>query len=1129
MRTKGMQRRLASLLSFVMLLGSLFNPEALPVYAVDAEDVLSGEEYSGEGTTELEMPETVSEDESAGEVEQCMSLKDLAEEYTVTDVLQGQEYKIIYVSENGVSLRKDNEEQLEDFGNDRVFVGEDGQLVQTFEKGSEDTLAPMIYYKDGYSTRRASRWKVFYIESIYIPGYWDEYYDEYVYEHWEYVTRTRTLSANTAVKTLERYASGGIIRLYPNWESVEELSLDFHSNLDPDEVKSITVKHADDNFSVPGNRDQRLEYSNDGFMVVSWNTAPDGSGEDTIYRHTDIHTEELFDIATVDEGTWNLSLYGQWEVVRYGISFDPNSEMLSQRAEQADDEAVIVNEAEQEKTYFAWNQNVSVNAYTADHFDYEMTGWAFTADAEEAVISVDDLSSMSAEDVFLLKEASPVADDEEDFTLYAFWDYHKYNISYRGIRVLSVNAVSGEETISSDTASVKTPMVLSGISEYELERIAAERGVFLDEDLAEYEILGVEETPAISMNLPTAYNIGEELVLPGPDDINAGNTDPEFSKDYDFICWTKNKWRRQDVRSLGKNGDIHDGDVLLYAVYIPKNMTASVNEGQHAVTNEFKAIQVNTPNLLDASDYAVINLVGNNAHADMLSVTFDNGKKETDYFELCVVDSTKAALGQGYATIGIRLKDSVSADKINEARKKNNLILLVRGVNDPIGSEQKVKLKLRTYYNYPKFKLNRSEVKINPDLVGESGSAEIFLTEVSGSLVNNLLYGSWELDYVDASKKNVSKDVILSVTGSNTIRMVVSKVTEAKGYIRLRNCNWIDDAYTYISLKILTDKKLAMNLSTDKVILNNAYDTEEEFISVSYAGGMTMDASKLKLTTDKKWPEKGLTASIEEGMIRIRGAKNVKKGSYKLKVSCEGMKDKKIVVSVMNTKPEKALKFVVSGKADAVFGGQVFLKPVITGFSGQISSVRVVKESNILSKENPELKRYEAEWNGNYVVLSATDDYLPYSKKLTETIEITLSTGRKLTAGVTIKPTKGLFVLSALNVVLSGNSVTTPVMATYTWKFYYGPNTFEKRVVSFDMTKPEVNKVIKLGDKKGELTGLSKKGVYSGSYENGIITLTLDPSYKADKKKTFDIKVPAVWSVTGNSYNARFKLTIPQQ
>ena len=1113
MKHKGLQRKLSSLLCLIMLTGSLFTPADQFVYAADAEET----DAAGSASEDVSAPEEQPERQQPEE-EQRVSLKDLAEEYTVPDKAQGEEFKIIYVLENGAVLREDYEKKLESFGNERASVSVDGQLIQTFEKGSEDTLAPLVYHKDGYITERSRRWKLTYTYTDWVPVY-DACSITII--RYDPVTRTatQTFPVGTAVKTLEGYAENGVIRLYPNWEAVNELQLDFHSNLENDEVKSITVKQSDEYFRVPGNRDERLGFKNDGFMVVSWNTAADGSGEDTLQRHTEVYMDDLFDIAKVNGGKRTVTLYGQWDTLRYGISFDRNVAQLEDRARQALEEGVSVNEEQYEKQYYSWDQSVSVNAYTANQSDYEMKGWAFTPDATEAAISANALSGLTAEEVFLLKEESPAADDEEDMSLYAFWGYHDYVINYRGIRVLSANTAPGNAAADNEFSAYG----LSLLSERELESLAATRGVFINDAVA-YEILGEEEIDGFYA-LPESYNIGETTILPGADVIDQGLTDPEFTEKYDFICWTKNKWMRRDVASLGKNGDIHDGDVTLYAVYSPKQMTASVNEGQHAAVKEFKAVQVNTPNLLNRSDYAVIRLEGETVHADMLSVSFNNGSRETDYYELCAVDSTKAKLGQGYATIGIRLKDGVSADQIKAVSKASKLELKVRGINDPEGTEQTISLVLKTNYKLPKFSADVKSLTIYKELLEKDGRAEFFLRDKKGSLVTDLLDGKWELDFVDSAKKTVIEDVKLSLDGENVIKLTASKAT--KGYIRIRNTNWIDGAYSYVPLTIKEGgKKAGLALSATKVTLNNAYDTEEAYVTVKLAGGMRLTVSGLSVTPDKKWPEKGLSVSCNDDVICISGAKDVKKGSYKLIVSAEGTKSKTLTVKVADVKADKALKYSVKGKADAVYGGQLFLTPKITGFSGEICSARVVKESVSLDKLDPSLMRYEAYWNGKNVVLSATDDFRPLAKKMDVSVELSLSTGRTLTADVTIKPTLGKFNLKVLDAVVSGNTVSTPVMASYTWNFYYVPNGHEKRVSDFDLTDPLINELIKIGDKNGKVDGISKAGVISGSYKDGLVTLSLDPGFKADKQQKLKLSLPAVWSVDGKSYKAGFNVTI---
>ena len=108
MKHKKLQRKLSSLLCLIMLTGSLFTPADQPVYAADAEETDAAESASEDVSAPEEQPEKQQPEE-----EQRVSLKDLAGEYTVPEMLRGEEYKIIYVLENGAVLREDYEKKLE--------------------------------------------------------------------------------------------------------------------------------------------------------------------------------------------------------------------------------------------------------------------------------------------------------------------------------------------------------------------------------------------------------------------------------------------------------------------------------------------------------------------------------------------------------------------------------------------------------------------------------------------------------------------------------------------------------------------------------------------------------------------------------------------------------------------------------------------------------------------------------------------------------------------------------------------------------------------------------------------------------------------------------------------------------
>lgn len=977
----------------------------------------SDAEPAAEAAEELSVAQ---EDEA--EEEQSFRLKDLAEAYSAPE---GEEngYKIIYAvnATDDVTVSKYAEKRIAAAENENIKLVNDGtltQVVQSFSKGSEDSLAPFVYLKKGYAFSKRDTWKLTYTytESVYVEdGYWS--YDNSGEGSWlptgegHYENQTKNVEYTFAYdatvsdvlsKLGTHIPDDGKIHLYPNWKKSAPLGFDLQGDSEYREVVDVSEVY---NF-------------NDEMEIGGYLTT------DPIELEAPVGEPEGF------------SFVG-WKY-RFG--------------EGAVQEAVLVDT----KT-----------------------------DEEGKVVE------LAQEDV---RWTIPTGSHKEKLTVYANWEPYHYSISYVGIKV------KAEELPGADTAF---------------------------EELA----FGDEEVPDLTA-LPDYYTAVTNTVLPSAEEINKGVLDPDFSKDNVFLCWSKSRKFNKTVRSLGRGGEVKSGDVTLYVIFTSKYPTPQLEAPEEAEAKSFKAVQINTPNLLNRGEYAVVELIGADVSADADTAVLS--EEAAKYFELCDVDDRWAQLAQGYATIGIRLKSDADLAAAQEAIKLKKISLKVQSElhetdekGEPLYTEVSVKLRLKL--TIPRYKLDSAKSVLYTALLGE-GEDKVpgffFIKEKNGALDPEAAGDNWVAELVTKNGKSYvavpETDARVEVDKDNNI--VVSAYKGMKGFIRLRNSGWLEGAYSYCPYVIKENAKApALAFSQKKLTLNNGHEDEKAYGTVSYKGGMFLDPSLLSL--DASALPEGITANLYEDVVTVKGAKDVKPGTYRLSVSCEGVKKPVVIkVKVEKTKAEKAVKISVKGKLDAVMGGSLYLKPTLKGFGGIITDIRVKAEEG-------KPAAFETEWNGSSAELYTNENFAATTDKISIPMEVVLNTGRVLPFTLTTKPSKGKVSLDVYDAVLAVPaeadpeapvSVSVPVIATYTYTYYIDEKTKCTRVYTADLSTEEGKARMLIGE---EQKGLSKEGVYSGSYKDGVITISYTGS-APEKETAYSLSLEGKWAATGKKATAGFKLNI---
>jgi len=174
---------------------------------------------------------------------------------------------------------------------------------------------------------------------------------------------------------------------------------------------------------------------------------------------------------------------------------------------------------------------------------------------------------------------------------------------------------------------------------------------------------------------------------------------------------------------------------------------------------------------------------------------------------------------------------------------------------------------------------------------------------------------------------------------------------------------------------------------------------------------------------------------------------------------------------------------------------------------------------------------FETEWNGSSAELYTNENFAATTDKISIPMEVVLNTGRVLPFTLTTKPSKGKVSLDVYDAVLAVPaeadpeapvSVSVPVIATYTYTYYIDEKTKCTRVYTADLSTEEGKARMLIGE---EQKGLSKEGVYSGSYKDGVITISYTGS-APEKETAYSLSLEGKWAATGKKATAGFKLNI---
>ncbi|MBR5419908.1 MAG: hypothetical protein IK115_02030 [Lachnospiraceae bacterium] len=701
------------------------------------------------------------------------------------------------------------------------------------------------------------------------------------------------------------------------------------------------------------------------------------------------------------------------------------------------------------------------------------------------------------------------ADQTELLTIYAIWQPDQFNITYKGIEVkLGDKAEAALAAACADGAAMDEALIDSILED------------------GEYEILGEGEAPL--KYLPLTYDAVTTTILPTAAEINDGSIDPEFTKYNRFLNFSQSRKFNRRVEKLGKDGDIYSGDVTLYVIYTSMHPTPELENGQKpAKEKEFSAQQVNMPNLLCVDDYAVVLIKGTKISADMKPESVSLNEAAAKYFELCEVDSLKAELGHGYAAVGIRLKDGITAEEAKSVQKSkaNRKIELSFLTEDHDADENgapvvcSVSFTLKTQLKYPKYKLDKKSAVLYTTAHKENEPMAFYTHEKNGQLAPDNYAGYWTADYVlkDGKEYKPVDAAKVAAVIDETGEIMVLANEAANGFIRLRNSSWIDNAYVYLKFTVKENNKAPKAAFSQKMItLNNTVDGERVGVYLTYAGGCEVAPEGISLDSSKL--PAGVSANLAENLVVVKADKSAKKGSYKLFATVEGCsKPAVLTIKVTNTAAEKAVKGKVSGKMDAQLGGSVYVTPKVTGYAGTVSGAAAVAGA---------ASGYDVYWNGASIELASNEAFVPFTKKAEVKLTVFMSTGQALPLTVKLKASKGKLSLDVYDAELktaSDNtavSVNIPVIATYSYDYWLTAKTRVKKVYTLDLSRPENQALVDI-----DASALKDKdGAWEASYADGVITVVSKKA--AAKEKTYSLSLGGTLKLTGKKAVAKFKLNL---
>ncbi|MBE5901947.1 MAG: hypothetical protein E7280_08585 [Lachnospiraceae bacterium] len=763
-----------------------------------------------------------------------------------------------------------------------------------------------------------------------------------------------------------------------------------------------------------------------------------------------------YSISTAGEnGT--LTIYAVWIPDSCDVTYDPNEAQLktvNENAKLKEGEKAVTFEKQKKE------DKIRKDAFANEDKTIEMTGWSFDPKADKPDISLKDAENMTVGEMMALYERNGGDTSREKVTLYANWAYKKFKITYVGV---------------------------------------------------DYTDLQTTYTAKDQITLPDVKTMNERMALP-KDSLAYGRR---------FTMWSKDRYSYKPVRTLGKDGDIKSGDVTLYAITVPETV-ADYSMDMHAGTRKYQTIQDNALDIYDKKSYALIYFTNWDVNADPDRITLDN-----PYYEIVPLDKTMADYENGFACVAVRVKDSLKNSDLKEAEKNKNkrLHFQVPALYDRESIE--VVHSLEVNKEYPTSPVDKKQsFAIYEDFLPEKDSVVNFTSYVNMSFfTDSYSSGEWELAYVEKKKGSyVVKDGITPTlnTGKSMNFMVdTAKIKKSVyGYVRIHNKNWIDGYYLYAKQDFSVLKKGKIEgFDTGSVTLNNGTNKEKAEVRLIIARGMplaetNLELSKITLTPKKNLPE-GLTVELNGDTITATCEKGTPKGRYTFVFSGAGIgKNVFFKVDVVDTAPDKAIKFDVRGVMDAEFGGKIFVRPSVKTFSGTIENAFIKDEA----VDCP----YSALWDekNERIEIFTNEHFKPRTKFEKVTLAVTLSTGVVLYSKVPVSFRKGKLQGTALNTILftkRDSYAKSPVILYYTEWVSIGFNKMRTRIRFLDLRKEEVRSLFSFGK-------LSFGKNLEGEFTDGVFVIKYEGVIKEKKiiNENMKIKLTGI----GAKIEVRFMVTV---
>lgn len=1175
-----------------MLTAAVLLAAGLPVSALAGSEEVIVEEEDGYSSS------VVFEEEDGEE----MSLEALAEEYAPVDNdTAGTEYKIIYVMEDGVALSDSAAADIEATGNDRISIGADKTVTQTFEAGSADALAPLVYSKEGKTVGNDQTWKLTYSESYVIPGE----------SGGESTTGTRTVTkyfpSDAKVSDVQSYADGNkVVHLYPNWVE-PNITYDIESLRGAVNPNSSIVRY---DTGRPVILAPITENIPDKTVFDGW-SYKFGNGEITDAAPVEGDTTGKQQIDTTGHyGSELLTIYANFTVSEAAVVFDtdslggkknPNEGITS----YVPGKNVILDPLDDrsDREFIGWSYKFGDGEYTAAADDNgrsvistvkengkkhteTLTIKAVWLKAEIPLLlmtNIDNLHKIAQNARVLNRNGREMPGDRIETKYYdvtpLLYSYENFYTDAQGFEQIGWS-------YTSEAPDGKPDHYLFDGKNTRMSEVAKDaflKGYFNGEEnepLTLYATWGYK-TYSISYDsviddpkglLPRMYNIGENLTLPTAEEMNKGEIAPRFSSRLEFKYWTTSKNGTNEIKSLGKDGDIQSGNLTLFAKY--EQIVGGGDDEDPKITKdrEFNAYQKHFLNILNAYEQLVICFKpsGNGkalrvdprnirlVEADDEAVADLKNKPEgSKYWEVCAVDTDRASIERGYTCVGLRLKKSVLEDESirpEEIVKNDKIAFRVRGIDDSTGEYADhytiVTTLLNINFTVPQYKLDKSKIDLN----GIPGnSATVRMKEKSKEMSTDKNDGEWELDFVRTGDTQ-PLDFVTVKTETNDCKteevvLSISDITrltnkeKIKGNIRIRNTKWYPRKFCNIGFDIgyNADKQPKLTLSKSQITLNNTVSNESDEVRLMLDGAGEVDMSMT--TWESTATDKGvkIEKDPEKHALVITGKKGIKTGNYNVKVKYsnpayekDSIATLKIVVS--NIKNDKGATFKIAGGAIYAAGdSQVFIEPTVKGFAGEIKSVAIKK--NVKCSENGKFI-YKVKWDGRYVILTKSPDYVFQEGGYQETIRLTMSTGNYVYGKIKIVPKTGTVDLEIPDTdIYSGSDPAgyVPVVWNYNYQYYTSPSRVEFRTRAIDAnnekilyqtgTKKPVERYIVSANEDYPMDTSYVTGRYNA--RDGIITFRVLPLESGQKRYPVNfIKFSGINGLTGKGISTSFALRI---